>query len=60
VHVWASTKIKKKMPPLEGYLVKADATPEAPEAKARRHLAAVRVLSQQFGIPIRQGGRIVN
>jgi len=48
------------MPALDGYLLKVEAAkPEDPEAKARRHLAAVRMLSQQFGIPLRQGGKVV-
>ena len=57
VHLWAVTKSKSKMPALDRYLVKDHATtPDSPEGKARRHLSALRVLSQQFGIPLRQGG----
>jgi hypothetical protein len=60
VQIWASTKSKNRMPSLDRYLVQADATPATPEGKARQHLAALRVLSAQFGIPLRQGDQTVS
>lgn len=53
--MWASAKGKRKMPTLDRYLIKADDGATTAEAKARRNLAAVRLLSEQFGIPIRRG-----
>lgn len=57
VHIWASTKSKSKIPALDRYLVKAEpaASERTGEAAARRNLAALEVLSAQFGIPIRPG-----
>lgn len=62
VQIWAVTKSKNRMPALEGYLLKPAELrrEEAAAAKARRHLAAVQVLSAQFGGSIRRGGDPVN
>lgn len=52
--MWASTRSKGRVPALKSYLIQADATPETAEGKARRNLAAVKLLSAQFGIPMRR------
>ena len=53
--MWASTKAKGRVPALEKYLVKPERGADTAEAKARRNLAAVKVLAAQFGLPLRQG-----
>jgi len=52
VAIWAMTRSKKRLPPLASLLTRDDGGPSAKE-KTNRMRAALEVLSQQYGIPLR-------
>jgi hypothetical protein len=53
VSIWATATTKKRVPPLQPYLIAADPAPPTPARKVAKMRSALAVLSAQYGIPLR-------